>query len=161
MSDTPAAASAAPVKKKGSSKLLVLGVPALLLVLGGGGAAWWYMQPAAAAAVEAAPVESAPTGLIPFDAFVVNLADVGGRRFIRVSLQLLVPSETVAKTVTDSELVKSRLRSSFLELLAQRTSSDLSTPDGRAALKQAIAKQAHETAQIEVRDVLFQEFVVQ
>jgi flagellar FliL protein len=156
------AAESAPPKKKGRSKLLIIGL-LLLVVLGGGGAGWWYfMQPATAAeGTEAAGKEDVRPGLVSFEPFVINLADPGGRKFLRVGVQLLVPDESIAAELEEDELEISRVRSAILELLTTRSSAEVNTAEGRAALKKAIAETAHEVGHVEVRDVLFKEFVVQ
>jgi flagellar FliL protein len=151
-----------PAKKKGRSKLLIIGL-LLVVLLGGGGAGWWYfMQPAAAAeGGEAEAKEEARPGLVSFEPFVINLADPGGRKFLRVGVQLLVPDESIAAELEEDELEISRVRSAILELLTTRTSADVNSAEGRAALKKLIAETAHEVGHVEVRDVLFKEFVVQ
>ncbi len=153
---------AEPPKKKGRSKLLFIGLP-LLMLMGGGGAGWWYfMQPAAAAEGAAAEEkEEVRPGLVSFESFVVNLADPGGRKFLRVGVQLLLPDESMAAELEEDELEISRVRSAILELLTTRTSADVNNAEGRAALKKAIAETAHQVGHVEVRDVLFKEFVVQ
>ena len=155
-------AESEPPKKKGRSKLLFVGLP-LLLLMGGGGAGWWYfMQPAVAAEGAAAEEkEEVRPGLVSFEPFVVNLADPGGRKFLRVGVQLLLPDESTAAELEEDELEISRLRSAVLELLTTRTSADVNNVEGRAALKKAIAETAHQVGHVEVRDVLFKEFVVQ
>jgi flagellar FliL protein len=100
--------------------------------------------------------------MVPFEPFIVNLADPGGRRFLRVSLQLLVAGESAAAEIEENKLLHLRVRSSILELLTTQTSAGLATPEGRAALKKAIAESAtHALEHMEVSDVLFAEFVVQ
>jgi flagellar FliL protein len=157
-----AESQAPPPKKKGRSKLLMIGLP-LIVLLAGGGAGWWYfMQPAAAAeGGEAEAKEESRPGLVSFEPFVVNLADPGGRKFLRVAVQLLVPDESVAAELEEDELEISRVRSAILELLTTRSSAEINNVEGRAALKKAIAETAHEVGHLEVRDVLFKEFVVQ
>lgn len=162
MSDAQPAAAAAP--KKGKSKLLLI-IVALIVLLGGGGAgAWWYMGKKAEAA-SAAPAEepATPPGFITLDPFIVNLADPGGRRFLRISLRLLVKSEEEAKELGEKELVLLKARSAVLELLATQKSEDLQTPEGKTELKKQIAERATEAfgGHTEVTDVLFAEFVVQ
>jgi flagellar basal body-associated protein FliL len=58
--------------------------------------------------------------------------------------------------------VKAKIRSAILERLAQETSDQLVTPEGKAALKKVIAEEAaHAAHELKVTDVLFSEFVVQ
>jgi flagellar FliL protein len=158
---TTETASAPPAKKKGS-KLLKLGVPILLLLAGGGGGGWWYVYGRASSTVQAAEPAPDPT-MVSFEPFIVNLADPGGRRFLRVSLQLLVVGEHAAVELEEKKgLLHSRVRSALLELLTTQTSAGLATPEGRNALKKAIAETAaHQLEGTEVSDVLFAEFVVQ
>ena len=159
MSDAqPAAVAPA---KKGKSKLLLIVVAVIVLLGGGGAGAWWYMGKKA----EAAPAEepSTPPGFITLDPFIVNLADPGGRRFLRISLRLLVKSEAEAKELADQELVLLKARSAVLELLATQKSEELQTPEGKTELKKQIAERATAAfgGHTEVTDVLFAEFVVQ
>jgi flagellar FliL protein len=158
MSDSQSPETPATAAPKKRSKLALV-VPVVLLLLGGGGGAWWYMQQQPAEAAEEKP--TTPSGLISFDAFVVNLADPGGRRFLRVSLLLLVPTEAEALEISENELEMSRVRSALIDLLATQSSAQLGTPDGRADLKKAIAHAAADICHVEVLDVLFKEFVVQ
>src|SRR5262245_66271192 len=106
MSEAQAASAPA---KKGKSKLLLIIVAVIVLLGGGGAGAWWYMGKKA----EAAPAEESatPPGVITLDPFIVNLADPGGRRFLRISLRLLVKSEEEAKELEEKELVLLKARS--------------------------------------------------
>jgi flagellar FliL protein len=148
---------AAPAKK-GKSKLLMIGIAVIVLAGGGGAGAWWYMGKNAAHA----EAEPPPTpGLVTLEPFLVNLADPGGRRFLRLSLRLLVKNEEEAKELTEKELLLVKTRSAILELLATQRSEALTTPEGKTELKKAIAEHAAEALGTEVNDVLFAEFVVQ
>jgi flagellar FliL protein len=149
--------------KKGRSKLLLFGVPAAVLLIGGAGVGFWYVKDvrAAAATPAKAPVEKEPTGLLAFEPFTVNLADPGGRRYLRVSLRLVLPDPEAAKKATEEEIVMTRVRSTLLEVLSAQTATQLGTPEGREALKHMIAETADHAGHLDVRDVLFQEFVVQ
>lgn len=100
--------------------------------------------------------------MVAFEPFIVNLADPGGRRFLRVSLQLLILGDEAAAELEEKGLQHSRVRSAILELLTTQTSAALATPEGRSTLKKAIAETAkHQLEGTEVSDVLFAEFVVQ
>jgi flagellar FliL protein len=170
---TPAA-PAAPPKKSRKGLFIVL---ALLIVVlaGAGGGAWWFMFRGAEA--EAAEAEDTPdaapaaTGVVPLEPFVVNLADPGVSRFLRVTLALVVANEEIAKELEHDGIVRMRLRSAILELLSQKQSNELVTPEGKAELKKAIAHAAEgalaagaaadDEHHLEVPDVLFAEFIVQ
>ena len=160
MSDAQPAAAAAPAKK-GKSKLLLIIVAVIVLLGGGGAGAWWYMGKKAEAASAEEP--ATPPGFITLDPFIVNLADPGGRRFLRISLRLLVKSEEEAKALEEQELVLLKARSAILELLATQKSEELQTPEGKTELKKQIAERAAAAfgGHTEVTEVLFAEFVVQ
>ncbi len=164
----PAGATAAAPKKKGKGTLfIILGV--VLVLLGGGGAAAYFTLLAPAAEGEgdgAAKAEEhkAPTanGIVTFEPFIVNLADAGGRRFLRINVRLLVPEEEEGKHLQENKVTIERLRAAILDLLSTQTSEQVSSPDGKAALKHAIAEHAKPILEhTEVVDVLFSDFVVQ
>ena len=154
--DTPSTA-------KGRSKLLMIGVPVAVLLLGGAGGGFWYVKNVrAASSGEKKPVEEAEaTGLLRFEPFTLNLADPGGRRYLRITVGLVLPDADMAKKVSDDDLVVSKVRSTLIDTISGRMATDLSTPDGRAALKKAIAEAASHVGHMEVRDVLFTDFIVQ
>jgi flagellar FliL protein len=147
-----APAEGAPKPKKSKKPLLIA---LLVIVVGGGGAAYAMLRPA----VEA----SAPTrGIVGFDPFVVNLADPGGMRFVRVTMQVVTYSEKGAKAMTESPLVMKEARSAILEILSQQLASDLVKIEGKEALKKAIiARLSKVVKETKVVDVFFSEFVVQ
>jgi flagellar protein FliL len=159
---TSPAADEAP-KKSRKVLVLVSGV-VLLVLLGGGGAAYW-MYAKAPAEGEAKPKHEEPAepGIpIALDPFVVNLADLGGTRFLRVNLSLVVKDEEEAKLFEEAPVNKIKVRSVVLELLALQTADQLVTPAGKAALKKAIAGAAAKAVkEVHITDVLFSEFVVQ
>jgi flagellar FliL protein len=158
MSD--AAAAAAPKKSKKGVLLIVF---ALLLAGGGAGAYFFFFKapPAEASHGEPAPEpETAATGILAMEPFVVNLADAG--RFLRVDLSLVVADEEIAKELEENAVEMARIRSAILELLALQQADTLVTPDGKETLKQAIAEGVnHAVHHVKVADVLFSEFVVQ
>ncbi len=142
----------------------------LLLVLGGGGAGGYFYffkgAPAAAHAEEPEPeAEHAPatgTGIVPMEPFVVNLADPGAIRFLRVNLSLVVKDEELAKEIEENAVDKARIRSAILELLAMQHSDAIVTPEGKDELKTLIAERSeHAAHELKVVDVLFSEFVIQ
>jgi flagellar FliL protein len=163
----------APAPKKSKKPLIIIALVVLLLGGGGGGAYWWFVARPAAAPAEgeegaegAAHAEAKAAehpAIVPLDAFVVNLADPGGSRYLRVTLGLVVDGEERAKELEENAVSKMKVRSSILELLALQTADKLTTPEGKTELKKAIAEHAGKSAgeETKVSDVLFSEFIVQ
>ena len=156
---------AAAPKKKGSKLMLfiIIGV----IILGGGGAgAFFMMRRGAAEGADAHPVEKKAEanhgGVVTFEPFVVNLADGGGSRFLRVTIRLVVDEAEQAEEIQKSEVAIARARSALLELLTEQHSDKLVTAEGKAELKKHILEKANEVVEpVKVSDVLFSDFVVQ
>ena len=157
--DAPAAA------KKKSKLVPILLTVVLVVVAGGGGAgAYWYFNRPAQTEEAKAPEPEAPPppGMVEMEPFVVNLADPGGQRFVRVSMRLLTWNEEQAAEIKEDAVAKTKLRSALLDLLSMQTADVLVTPEGKAALKKAVAERAaHSVHELKVTDVLFVEFIVQ
>jgi flagellar FliL protein len=173
-----AAKSPEATAKKGKLPLII----GLVVLLGGGGGGgyWWMARQKAAAATEAEAGhggagkkddhaagkeggEAAEGGaLVPLDVFTVNLADTEAQRFLRANIQLVIDGdEAAAKEIEEAKLPVIRIRSAVLELLSSQKSADIATPEGKDALKKAIAEKAAKALHHEVLDVLFSDFVIQ
>src|SRR5262245_26327378 len=151
---------AAPKKKKkgGMAKTVVLTV--VLLGVAGGGAGWWFTRETKAQAEEVPALES--RGMVTFEPYLANLADAGGNRFLKISIQLVVGTQEEAKHVQESPVVVMHLRSAILELLTMQEAAVLVTADSKKTLKEAIkTRVSPDLPHIKVLDVLFSEFVVQ
>ena len=165
-----AAAAPAPVKKSKLKTVLVL--VGGLLVLGGGAAAggyWWTARNGAAAANEHGEKAAeehekinAHSGIVSLEQFTVNLADKDASRFLRATVQLVIDEGAEAAEIQENTLKVMRIRSTILELLTLQTSDKVTTPEGKAELKDEIAKRASAILKpVKVVDVLFSDFVVQ
>jgi flagellar FliL protein len=160
-----AATAAAPKKK---SKLVLI-LALVFVVLGGGGAgAYWYFAQRSATSAEGGDAkaaeheEASEPGLVEMDPFVVNLADPGGQRYVRVAMRLLTHNEEQALEMKENAVAKAKLRAAILELLSMQTAEGLVTSEGKNALKKEIAERAaHAVHELQVTDVLFVEFIVQ
>jgi flagellar FliL protein len=155
---TPPPSPAAPAR---SRKLLYFLVALLLVAGGGAGAYFAFAKPAdATAAGEEEPTE--PPAIVHFDPFVVNLADPGGARFLRLTIGVVVDGEDHAKEFAEDKVARMQTRSSIIEMLSLQHASTLVTAEGKTALKKAvIAHMSHAARDLKVRDVLFSEFIVQ
>jgi flagellar protein FliL len=153
----------APAPKKGWLKIILIVAVALVVIGGIGGGAFWWMR-RAAPKVEAAAIAEKPgeRGIVPFEPFVVNLVDPGGSHFLRISVQIVVPSAEEAEKIHKTPVLVMQARSAILDLLTQQTSDVIATPDGKKALKAAIAEHvAKALGEVKVHDVLFSDFVIQ
>jgi flagellar FliL protein len=176
-------------KKPKSRKLLLMIIVAVLLLGGaGGGFFWWRGQQAAKAAEHEKGsakdragkgdhgddngtheqggedlAEAEDTGVLPFEPYIVNLADPGASRYLKADIRLLVSEVEDLKHLEENQAVMMRVRSAILEHLSQQTSDQVVTPEGKAALKKEIRQRASKILQghAKVADVLFNEFVVQ
>lgn len=155
--DTPSPSPGPALERRAKMFPLLIAVILLLLGGGAGGGYWWYLQHQ--------PVVAAPPpdpGIVTFEPFLVNLADSGTNRFLRLTLRLLVEGEAHALEIQEDEVAKAKVRSAILELLTMQQSETLTSREGKVALKKAIADSAKKAlGGTKVVDVLFTEFVVQ
>jgi flagellar protein FliL len=151
-----------PPARKSRTGLKIAIVLLLVLGTGGGAAGWWWMRSRPAPQVPHAPVPE-ETSILTLEPFLVNLADSQAASYLRISLGLVIAGDEEHTKVLEADRVRVlRARSTIIELLTVQTSEQLNTPEGKTALKQAIARRAAEALKpAEVRDVLFSDFVVQ
>jgi flagellar FliL protein len=146
VANKPEAADAAKAPAK-SKKMLFIIIGAVLL-LGGGGAFFVISKQRAAAAEngdEPAPAKVAhsasktPPAYLPLDNMVVNLADPGGEKVAQVGITLEVLDSHASDSV---KAYLPTIRSGVLMLIAQRTSEELLTHEGKEKLAKDILREA-------------------
>ncbi len=135
----------------------------VLALLGGGG--FYAYQTFFAAAVEPEPVAEPPTPAVTMgpvyalDPFLVNLADPGRPRFLKVVVQLELDDETVRPEL---DTLKPRVRDALLTLLSSKSSEDLSTVADKERLRNEIIHRLNAFLSTgRVAEVYFTQFVVQ
>lgn len=154
-----------------SNKLLfiVLGVVLLLVVGMGGGLMmmWNKMSAINSQIVSAAEAKEGKKNspemmigpIMALDTFIVNLADPGGKRFLRVTIDLELGNAEM------QEEVKTRLpqvRDAILMVLPTKRFEDISGTEGKVALRDELLASLNgflTTGQI--NNIYFKEFVVQ
>jgi flagellar FliL protein len=155
----PAAEAATPKRGK------LMPIAAGLILLGAAGGAWWWTSRQAAGAAAASAHVEVPLsqrGLVALEPFVVNLADPGGTRFVRATVQVVVGTVEQAAEVAETPVLMAQARARILELLATQTADVLVTADGKTALRKTIGEALRGALhELEVVDVLFSDFVVQ
>lgn len=154
-----------------SNKLVFILIGVVLLVvvgLGGGFFLMWTKMSTMNAQVAAVPNAQAAMGpngqavlgpIFSLDTFIVNLADKGGNRYLRVTMDL----EMTTATLTDE--LKERLpqvRDTILTILPNKRFDDISTAEGKNALRTELIEGMNGfLSQGKITKIYFKEFVVQ
>lgn len=160
--------------------LVMAMVVAVALAVGGlGGVMWWMAKsgrlgfPAGAAGpakVEPVKVEAAKTKLVALEPLLVNLADEGGKSYLRVGMTLEIEDPPPVKGEKAKEPEKGKPtneheaaeRDAALGVIGRQTADGLLGADGKERLKRELkAAMAEHIHEVKVADVLFTEFLVQ
>jgi len=159
------------MRSKMSNKILILligGLMVLMLGMGGGLFLMWNklstinIQANANASGQPGQetIPGKPLGAIyALDTFIVNLADMGGNRYLRVTMDL-----ELGNSKLESEIVKRlpQIRDSVIMILPSKRFEDISSVDGKIALRNEIQETLNGfLAQGEITNIYFKEFVVQ
>ncbi len=174
MAKEPAKTEEAP--KKSKKKIIIIILALLLLSLIGGGTFFWFQMrepsapaqpattetPAQTPAGSNQPVTDIPrsnTQIVPLPVFTVNLSDAATTRYLKVGMEIEVSSPDAAQEL-QNQMVK--IRDSIIILLSSKTYADLSSPEGKAQLKNEVASRINQILGTpRVVRVYFTEFVVQ
>lgn len=152
-----------------SKKVLIIVILSSVVVLGGLGAGFFIMWQKLANIgvqnVQASPAATetkAEVGMGPtyhLDPFIVNLADEGGKRFLRVTMELEVKNAEMVNNV-ESHLPK--IKDTILMVLPTKKYADLHTVDGKVALRDQIMKKINGFLKdAPITHIYFTEFVIQ
>jgi len=105
------------------------------------------------------PVDKLLGPIYSLDTFIVNLADKGGKRYLRMTIDLELDNEEL-----ESE-VKKRLpqvRDSILTILPTKRFDDISSAKGKTALRDQMLERINGLlARGQITNIYFKEFVVQ
>ena len=154
-----------------SNKILVLliGVMMLLLLgLGGGLFMMWNKlsalnaQSMANASVQGGSTSNQdhPVGpIFSLETFIVNLADKGGNRYLRVTMDLELGNPEMESEVSQR---LPQVRDSILMILPTKRFEDISTAQGKTALRDEIMETMNTyLLKGKITNIYFKEFVVQ
>ena len=154
-----------------SNKILVLliGIMMLLMLGLGGGLFMMWNQLSALNAQSVADAGEQPDEVVsleqslgpifPLDTFIVNLADKGGTRYLRVTMDLELGNSDL-----EDELYKRlpQVRDSLLMILPSKRFEDISTVQGKTALRDEMLEALNGyLGQGKITNIYFKEFVVQ
>lgn len=96
--------------------------------------------------------------VLPLPPITVNISDPSGRRYLKLGMEVEVNADVSSALQANS----ARIRDAIIMLLAGKTFSDISTPDGKVLLKAEVAARLNQIlgAQRIIR-VYFTDFVVE
>ena len=151
-----------------SKTVLILVALVLFLFMGMMGAGFFILwnkiseKPQNGAMYGQVPTEENESGMGPLydlDTMIVNLADQGGKRYLRVTMALEVRDQDV---VANIEKRLPQVRDAVLSILPTKKYDDVSTTDGKIALRTEIMEKINELlSKGSVKNIYFTEFVVQ
>ena len=154
-----------------SNKILIILIGVFLLVviaMGGGFFMMWNKMSSMNVAKnekvesesevgEEVSKEMGPTKKL--ETFIVNLADQGGTRYLRISMDLELETKEAAQVV-DKRLPK--IRDAILTILPTKKYEDIGTVEGKIALRNEMLTKLNELMEPEkIKNIYFTEFVVQ
>jgi len=154
--------------------LIIVGLVLVLVLVMGGGMFLIYTKLSPASPKEVVPEKEAEVipekakpedigAVVSMDTFIVNLADPGGNRYLRVTMDLELAGKTAGKTAGD-ELAKRmpQIRDAILMILATKRYADISTPEGKTALREEILNAVNGLlVSSQIARIYFKEFVIQ
>lgn len=154
--------------------IIILVILILLIVLGVGGLIAWkkYIAPAigmapheGGAVAKKDKKEEGDTGgttlgpMLPLEPFIVNLAEPGGKRFIKVTMEMELGSKEL-----DAEFKNKipQFKDHIITVLSSKTMDEVITAEGKFKLKEEIMARINQNLKTGVvKNVFFTEFVVQ
>ncbi|MGE4496730.1 MAG: flagellar basal body-associated FliL family protein [Deferribacterales bacterium] len=160
-------------KKKSKLKLIII-ILLVLVLLGGGGAAAYFLflkpkpspqagqQTAAQSQTDAPQTETVTQigELYPLESFVVNLADPGGSRYLRVTLQLELTAVKGLKEEIDKRAPQ--IRDAIITILSSKRYEEINSAQGKMIMKQQIMRRINSLlAAGQIANVYVTEFVIQ
>ena len=100
--------------------------------------------------------------ICPIDAFTVNLADPGGKRYLRTSMSLELKSSDSKGAKEEIEKRAPQIKDAIITILTTKRFEDIQTTEGKAGLRDEIARRLNDLLkQGKVSNLYFTEFVVQ
>jgi flagellar FliL protein len=106
------------------------------------------------------PKKETELGMIyPMEPFIVNLLDKGGKRYLKVKMELEIPTDQLAEEITRR---KAQLRDTILLLLTSKNFEDVNRLEGKFQLRNELIFGINQVLQSgKIQTLYFTEFVVQ
>ena len=105
------------------------------------------------------PLSTGRKKVFPLKTFVVNLADTGGKRYLRLGMVLELDDVALASEIEEN---LPHVRDKILMLLPSKTFDDIKTFEGKMMLKKEIMNRLNSILKEgKISNLYFEEFVVQ
>jgi len=151
--------------------IIIIGIAVIIFMAAIGGGfymLWSKMAQMNVAGTETVATEEGAEGeeepdtigpMYSLDSFVVNLAEAGGNRYLRVTMELELTDE-VLHTELNQRLPQ--VRNAMLMILPSKKAEDINTVDGKLALRDQLIDEINSFMTTgEVTNIYFTEFVIQ
>ncbi len=164
-------------EKKGGGKLIIIIIVLVVVLFGGGFAGWWFFlsgpdeapadkqeqtktEDAEEKDKDAAAGEQKPGTIVDMKPFVVNLADPGGKRYLKLTMAVDAGDEKLRQEI---ESRMPQIRDSILLLLTSKKYEDVAAAAGKIRLKNELLKVINRYLKGAgaVHAIYFTEFVIQ
>lgn len=100
-----------------------------------------------------------PGPIVPLESFIVNLADEGGQRYLRITMQIELSDKDLQEEV-EKRLPK--IRDSILMILPGKKSEDIRSSEGKTKVRDELIAAINESLTTgTVEGLYFTEFVIQ
>lgn len=149
--------------KKGSPLIKIAALVVILAALGGGGffayGKFFNKAPAEAEQGQTAAARPEKQVICDWDPMLVNLADPGGKRYLKLGMKMELSSERILEEMKNRSF---QIKDAMLMILSSKEFDDIATPSGKQALKQEIMAQMNKILkQGQVKEIFFTDFIVQ
>lgn len=110
----------------------------------------------------ALPDDSLVKQVIELQPYIVNLADQGEARYLRLTVSLGIGGEEGAEAEKPNPLFTTRVRNAMLAVLTTKSSAEVLTPEGKAKLRKDLLRAARAASEEpHVEAIYITEFIVQ
>jgi len=146
-----------------SRKKLIISIIVVMVVIAVGAVYFFRSKAGKEPEAEKVPAHEKNSEVIrsvySLNTFIVNLADKGGRRFLRITMDLELKDESFAEEI-DKRL--SQTRDSILMILPTKRFEDINSIEGKIALRdEIIIKLNSFFKNVIITNIYFVEFVIQ
>jgi flagellar FliL protein len=146
-------------KRSRSFAPVKLGILVLLLALLGGGSYVGYTKFFKPPGADAKQAEVAKTVSQEMGSFLVNLSDPGGKRYLKIAMQLELSDQKASEEINNRN---AEVRDMILMILSGKEFSEIATPVGKTILKRELLSKMNKMLRDgQVKEIYFSEFLVQ